>query len=320
MFFPFVGLVLAVFWEARLIVFRQNSPVWTRAALAAAGIVVVLAITGTHMRNEVWKTDDSLWEDVTVKSPNNARGLMNYGLAAMAQHDYGKAYLYLDRAQNIEPTYGPIEAHLGNALGELHRNGEAERHFRSAIELAPALAEPRIFYARWLTSQGRLSEAQSLLETALKVNPMSTPARELLAQVYIGEGNRAAFDQLMEETMRLTLTEDQAKRYVAERAEREKKIRADRFPASMKPEELVNLSARFCQMRNYDDCLSAAIRATELRPGYAEAYNNMAAAYLSMGRWDAGIEAARQALQIKPNYEAAKGNLAWGMKQKAERK
>ena len=73
-------------------------------------------------------------------------------------------------------------------------------------------------------------------------------------------------------------------------------------------------------MRNYDDCLSAAIRATELRPGYAEAYNNMAAAYLSMGRWDAGIDAAQQALKFKPNYEGAKSNLAWGMKQKAEAK
>jgi len=325
MFFPFVGLTLAVFWEVRLIVFRQTArlaknPVLSRGALAAAGIVVVLAITGTHKRNEVWKTDDSLWEDVTEKSPNNSRGLMNYGLTAMAQHDYGKAYLYLDRAQNIEPTYGPIEAHLATVLGVLNRNVEAEQHFRKAIELAPNLAEPRIFYARWLGSQGRLSEAQLLLEIALKVNPMSTPARELLAQVYLGEGNRAAFDRLMEETMRLTLTEEQAKRYVAERLEREKKIRADRFPATMKPEELVTLSSRFCEVRNYDDCLSAAIRATELRPGYAEAYNNISTAYLSTGRWDAGIEAARQALQIKPNYEAAKANLARGLKQKAEGK
>jgi len=325
MFFPFVGLTLAVFWEVRLIVFRQTArlaknPVLSRGALAAAGIVVVLAITGTHKRNEVWKTDDSLWEDVTVKSPNNSRGLMNYGLAAMAQHDYGKAFLYLERAQVMDPTYGPGEAHLATALGALHRNAEAERHFRRAIELAPGLAEPRVFYARWLASQGRLSEAQARLETALKVNPMSTPARELLGQIYVSEGNRTAFDRLMTETVRLTLPKDQADRYLADLAEREKKLRAERFPATMKPEELLNLSAKFCQARSYDDCLAAALRAVELRPGYAEAYNNMAAAYLSMDRWDEGIEAAQQALKFKPNYEGAKSNLAWGLKQKAEGK
>ena len=139
MFFPFVGLTLAVFWEARLIVFRQtarlaNNPVLSRGALAAAGIVVVLAITGTHMRNEVWKTDDSLWEDVTVKSPNNSRGLMNYGLAAMAQHDYGKAYLYLERAQVMDPSYGPVEAHLATALG--HSTGMRKRNGTFAERLS----------------------------------------------------------------------------------------------------------------------------------------------------------------------------------------
>ena len=124
----------------------------------------------------------------------------------------------------------------------------------------------------------------------------------------------------MTETVRLTLPKDQADRYLADLAEREKKLRAERFPGTMKPEELLNLSAKFCQARKYDDCLAAALRAVELRPGYAEAYNNMAAAYLSMDRWDDGIEAAQQALKFKPNYEGAKSNLAWGLKQKTEGK
>ena len=158
MFFPFVGLTLAVFWELRLILFRKterltSNPVWMRGALAAAGIVLVLAATGTYMRNRVWDTDDSLWEDVTIKSPNNPRSLMNYGMAAMGRREYGTALIYLERAQLLEPTYGPVEANLGAAYGALNRNEEAERHFRRAVELAPSLAEPRVFYARWLESR-----------------------------------------------------------------------------------------------------------------------------------------------------------------------
>ena len=35
---------------------------------------------GITVRNEVWKDSESLWYDVSLKSPTNGRGLMNYGL------------------------------------------------------------------------------------------------------------------------------------------------------------------------------------------------------------------------------------------------
>jgi tetratricopeptide (TPR) repeat protein len=142
----------------------------------------------------------------------------------------------------------------------------------------------------------------------------------LLGQVYTREGNRQAANRLLEETVALTFNPETAHRYMAELAEREKRARAARYPADLRPDELVNLSAKFCQNRNYEDCLGAAQKALDLRPGYAEAYNNMAAALLAMGRWDEGIEAARQAIQAKPNYAAAKSNLEWGMAEKAKGK
>ena len=43
----------------------------------------VLVAAGTHERNRVWHDDESLWRDVVAKSPNNGRGLMNYGLIFM---------------------------------------------------------------------------------------------------------------------------------------------------------------------------------------------------------------------------------------------
>ena len=244
-----------MFWELRLIVFRKTErltadPVWMRGALAAAGIVLILAATGTHFRNQVWNTDDTLWEDVTIKSPKNPRGLMNYGMAAMSRREYGTALIYLERAQQLDPTNGPVEANLGAVLGALDRP-EAEQHFRRAVELALNVAEPRIFYARWLESHHRLREAQILLESALTINRTSMPARELLGQVYAEQGNKAAFNLLMEETVKLTLSEEQAKRYYAERDAREKSIQAAKFPSSLKPEDLVNVAAKLCQNHNY---------------------------------------------------------------------
>jgi tetratricopeptide (TPR) repeat protein len=323
MFFPFVGLALAVFWSLRLLLFRKTerlttNPVWLRGVLAAAVVLLALEAVGTHIRNQVWRTEESLWQDVTIKSPKNARGMMNYGLSFLARREYAMALSYLERAESLDPTYGPVEANLGVALGGLDRNQEAEQHFRRAVELAPDLAEPYIFYGRWLIERNRLPESQALLEAAIRKNRLSFPARDLLGQVYSRQGNRQAATQLQYDTVKVTFGEDVARRYMAELAERQKQAQAAKFPPGMKPEELVNLSAQFCNQGNYADCLGAAQKALDLRPGYAEAYNNMAAAYLSTGHWDEGIQAAKQAIQSKPNYAAARSNLDWGLSQKAK--
>jgi protein O-mannosyl-transferase len=281
-------------------------------------VALALAAFGTYTRNQVWRTEESLWHDVTIKSPRNARGMMNYGLSFLTRREYITAISYLERAEQLDPTYGPVEANLGVALGGLERNDEAERHFQRALELAPNLAEPHIFYGRWLYEKDRLAESQAQLEAALRANRLSLPARELLMGVYKKEGNRQAFTQLLQDTVKVTFNEDVANRYMAELAERQKRALAARYPDGLKPEELVNLSAKYCNNGNYQDCIGAAQKALDLRPGYAEAYNNIAAAFLSMKRWDEGIEAARLALQSKPNYAAAKTNLEWGLSQKTK--
>ena len=40
----------------------------------------------------------NLWYDGTIKSPNNGRGLMNYGLTLMARGDYDNAEDYFIQA------------------------------------------------------------------------------------------------------------------------------------------------------------------------------------------------------------------------------
>lgn len=323
MFFPFVGLALSVFWSLRLVLFRQTAqltanPLWLRGTVAAAVVVLCVEAVGTYTRNTVWRTEESLWQDVTIKSPRNARGMMNYALSFLTRREYITAISYLERAEQLDPTYGPVEAHLGVALGGLERNDEAERHFQRALELAPNLAEPHIFYGRWLLEKDRLAESQAQLEAAVRTNRLSLPARELLMEVYKKEGNRQAFTQLQYDTVKVTFNEDVANRYMAELMERQKRALAARYPDGLKPEELVNLSAKYCNSGNYEDCIGAAQKALDLRPGYAEAYNNIAAAYLQMKRWDEGIEAARLALQSKPNYDAAKSNLEWGLSHKTK--
>jgi Flp pilus assembly protein TadD len=78
----------------------------------------------------------------------------------------------------------------------------------------------------------------------------------------------------------------------------------------------LDLSLLYDRVGRYQDCITAAKRAIQLRPNYPEAYNNIAAAYEDMHQWDEAIAAATQALKLKPDYQLAKNNLAYSLSQK----
>jgi protein O-mannosyl-transferase len=323
MFFPFVGLALAAVWGARLLLFGQTDRLtanrrWIHVALAAAAALLLAAGLGVRARNRVWHDEESLWQDVTVKSPKNSRGWMNYGNVFLGRSDFARALPLYQRAEALYESYPPLQVNLGITYGGLGRDEEAERHFNRALALARSSEEPYIHYARWMQKHGRLGEAEALLEEALKVNRLSFNARDLLSQVYFQQGKQAAVNKLLEETVTLAFDEQTAQRYMAERARR-MQAAADGQAAGQAaapaatPDTLVNMAAQFWKEGKYPECLAAAKKAADLRPGFPEAYNNMAAALLSMQRWDEGIAAARKALELKPDYQDAKNNLTWAL-------
>ena len=60
------------------------------------------------------------------------------------------------------------------------------------------------------------------------------------------------------------------------------------------------------------------LKALELRPDYAAAYNNICSAYNELRQWDKAIAACSRALKIKPQYPLARGNLNWAVQQKQQ--
>ena len=79
-FLPYIGLMLAVSWSAHVLLAKYRSGFRHAAAVLLSALLLTASAYGTYQRNEVWKTEETLWRDVTEKSPGNGRGLMNYGL------------------------------------------------------------------------------------------------------------------------------------------------------------------------------------------------------------------------------------------------
>jgi tetratricopeptide (TPR) repeat protein len=324
MFFPFIGLVLAVSWAVAVFLNDgeerwQRSPRLRTSLVACALALLAMYAYGTHVRNRVWRSEESLWQDVVQKSPRNGRGLMNYGLTQLSKGEISAAYDYFRRASLLTPNYSILEINLGIAAGALHQDVEAEDHFRRAIVLAPQDSQPYFFYGRWLRGKARIPEAISKLSKSAALNPADLDPRYMLMAIYAEQSDWFDVDRLAGEVLRVAAADREALRYSAMARDAKGRLAATerRATAQATPEGYLSLSQQYYQSGRYDECVHAAMEALRLRPDYAEAYNNVAAGYQSMGRWDESITAAQEAIRLKPDLQVARNNLAYALSQRS---
>lgn len=313
MFFPMVGLVLAISWPASLwLSGRRAMTVRQNAAVATVCLVILAAYaSATRHRNQVWQSDEALWYDVTVKSPRNGRGLMNYGLTQMAKGQTRRALDYFQRALEYNPAYYVLDINLGIANGALNQNEAAERYLQEAVRLAPGEAISHYFYARWLQQRRRGTEAIVHLEQALRCNPDHLDTRYLMMDVYAQQGDRDRMKQVALDTLARFPGDTTARTYLARLT-----TATSALQSPQTAEQYLNLSLTYYQAGRFQDSIDAAKSALIKKPDYAEAYNNIAAGYAAMKMWDPAIESANKALKLRPDFTLARNNLRWAQEQK----
>jgi protein O-mannosyl-transferase len=315
LFFPFVGLAMGLCWAATLWLYSHPLP---KAAVGAVcALLLASAAWGAHERNIVWHTDDSLWLDVTKKSPANGRGLMNYGLTQMAEGKYARALDYYTRALVLNPNYSTLETNLGVVNQALHRNAEAERHFLRSIQLAPSGSGERMFYGRWLEENGRVQEAIADLQLSLRLKNDDIDARHLLMEIYAKLGERDRLRALAAETLAIFLSDAVASAWLAKAPSLVPVVppAADlaaggTAPSAPTAEGYLNQSLVLFRAGKYAGSIAAAREALAIRPGYAQAWNNIMVAYNAMSDWDNAIAAGERAVSLDPTDQLARNNLA----------
>lgn len=321
MFFSFPGLMLAAVWALRVGYERLHARLsasdgearWLRSAAALLAATCLCGYAyGAHRRNQVWRSEGTLWADDVAKSPHNGRGLMNYGLTRMDAGDYAGALSLFRRALEYLPNYPTLEINLGIVNGQIAAQGHpalvavAERHFQRAIALAPNDDLTHAYYGRWLLAQNRLAEATAQLEAAVALNPQRPLQRDLLLTAYEVSGNVPAAQRLAQETLALIPGDGTA--LAALKGEYSSRP----SPAS----DLINASLAAYRAGRFEESIDLAKRALAVDPHSAEAWNNIGAGYGALQQWDRAIAAEQQALNLNPNLQIAKNNLRWYQAQK----
>jgi tetratricopeptide (TPR) repeat protein len=312
-FLPYIGLLLAAVWGGALLLKKWAEPRLLdrppfRWALGAVAVVVLGAFSwGTHVRNEVWRSDESLWADVTRKSPGNGRAWMNYGLALMARGDGLRAKSAFEHAATLTPNYWSLEINLGIVDGLIGEQATAERHFRRALELGPNFPDAHFFFARWLVEQGRAPEALPHLERAIEMSPAYETARLLRMDLLAARDGIAAAREAAVQYLALDPSSSRAKSYAAGSPP----LQAQ----SNTYEAFFRLGLTLGQQKSFADSAIAYRAALDLNPQSADAMNNLGWTLGQLGFRQEAIPVLEQALRINPAFDLARNNLSWARSQ-----
>jgi Tetratricopeptide repeat len=207
-FLPYVGLVISVSWAAHLVLADAYSRFESKKQFQRVTVALILAALaaygyGTHVRNQVWRSEETLWRDVTIKSPRNGRGLMNYGLTFMARGDSPEAEKYFLKAMKFVPTYPNLYVNLGILKAATGNTKQAELYYLKAIILDPRWPDGYYWYADFLYKQKRYDEAARYAQKTLQLATAHLNARKLLLSIYLESGRLTELKALAEQTLRL---------------------------------------------------------------------------------------------------------------------
>jgi tetratricopeptide (TPR) repeat protein len=316
MFFPFVGLSLAVTWTFYLLVKLISDHISIPDSAKYAFYVFLLVMLtgyayGTHERNEIWKTDESLWKDCTEKSPKNGRGLMNYGLALMNRGDYAGAEKYFSDGLMYWPYYSYLHVNMAILKNAIGKKDEAEKYFKSGVQYGGNYPNSYFYYARFLNDNGRKDEAVALLKKALEMTSAHMDCRYLLMDILYSEKRFEELRQIADATIQIAPNDTKAAEYVKLASGKSLlDISKETAETRKTPEDYLNLSLQYYNAGDYQGCIDAANKSLALRPGYAPAYNNIGSSYNVMKKYKEAKEAMLKALAIDPNNQLYKNNLA----------
>lgn len=325
MFFPFIGLSLSVVTFFGLIYQKyQNNIKGSMLSRIGISTIIILVLGlnayGAYQRNKVWKTEATLWLDVTQKSPLNGRGFMNYGLTEMAIGNYQNAIIYFNKASELLPYYSSNYVNLGIATNGLGKTSEAEPYFKKAIELAPNSYRPYQFYGRYLKNNNRYDEAIVALEKALSINSTSADIFEMLFELYNQKQDWIKLNSVCNQYLNILPNNDLAKNYLIA-----SETKTPYYPNQTVAQEpnadfYINQSLANYNQGDYQACIENCFKALELEPNRIEALINIGAANNALKKWEVAIRYLKMAEKIDPKNKLVIGNLNWAKDELAKQK
>ena len=200
-YLPAVGFAIAfAVWLSQV----QPTYAWTLLVLWTAGLGIA-----TVNRNEVWRSELSLWMDSASKSPQKPRPAGNVAVAWHRMGNDEACETWLKRSLQLGPGYKASYLNLARFYNDDTRTPEkALGVLSTALKRWPD-DEPLVYYhALTLARLGRLAEAKSSLEKLLTANPVHGGAHATLGEIYLTQNQPIDAERHLRTAVELGLKDD----------------------------------------------------------------------------------------------------------------
>ncbi|MEW4526564.1 tetratricopeptide repeat protein [Maioricimonas sp. JC845] len=214
MYFPMIGLLIAVTWFAADVAVARRA--WQRFLPATAVVIVAVLSWGAIQQVGVWRNSLTLFthaidvaesslahtkvgfehartgeldravphfRQALVLDPDDAVAHAFLGHALLDLGETEEAIRHLEETVRLVPDHTEALGHLGIARATQGDHESAVRHLRRAVELSPDAAELHMNLGVALTLAGQREEAAASFRRALKLTPSLISARLRLAQI-----------------------------------------------------------------------------------------------------------------------------------------
>lgn len=316
MFFPFIGITAGFIWILYFLFEKYKEillATYLRKNLFVIGVSLIFLghIYGTSVRTEVWDNGHDLWYDVTQKSPENGRGIMNYGLRLMNEGQLDSALTTFDMALKYAPYYSYLHTNRGIVLKQLGRIEEAEASYKKALDCNFAQGNTYYYYGIFLRELKRNREAIQVFESAKSFSPENIYARYALMELYSIEFEWQKLSDLCDETLRYFPNDKTTSIYKEQCKGKKSKIETLEEQVANDPStnNYINLSLAYYNEGLFDKMIDACQTVIKKEPKNIIAYNNLISAYNGKGDFESAIKIGEIALKIDPNNQLLKNNI-----------
>jgi len=246
-----------------------------RSVLIGLTAAVVATLTMlTVARNRDYRSAISMWTDVIVKRPENARAHNNLGSALVEDGKLEEALPQLRMALQLDPAYADAHNNLGRALAARRNYKEAESHYAEALRLNPNFAEAQNNFGVALAAQGRFEEAMAHYADALHLKPEYADAQNNVGVALAAQGR---FEEAMPRYAEaLRLKPEYAEAYS-------------------------NIGNAFALQGKLADAVQRYVEALRINPSYAEVHYNLALALAAQGKRDEAAAHIAEASRLRPD-------------------
>jgi tetratricopeptide (TPR) repeat protein len=280
-YIPSIGLFVVLAWAGSEILSRLA----ISGGLQAVSVSIALALCAALTRTQLgyWQGSISLFQHAVNVTRDNGIAEANLGFAVAEQGHYDEAIVHYKTALQNEPR-ATIWNNLGQSLIATGKLDEAISAFQQALKLNPSFGHAHHHLALAFAHSGRYRESLAHFADAARLEPQNASVHNNYA-IMLGKAGKTD-EAIQEFQTALCLAPGNATAHF-------------------------NLANLLVKKHMYDDAMVHYSEALRFNPRFAEAHCNLASLLLEEGRTKDAAAHYVAALQMKADYLPAMVSLAW---------